>query len=94
MLAAALGAVGETAVLREQVVAADGVGVFDSKPVGPSGKAFLTQLDAEPWMIFKDSPHPEEAAKFGELNDGTPCPAAASTGSSARTERARRRRSG
>lgn len=40
------------------------IGVFPTKPVGPSGKTFLTQFDSEPWMIFKDSKHPEEAAAF------------------------------
>jgi ABC-type glycerol-3-phosphate transport system substrate-binding protein len=40
------------------------IGVFPTKPVGPSGKTFLTQFDSEPWMIFKDSKHPEEAAEF------------------------------
>lgn len=45
-------------------VAKGDIGVQDSKPVGPSGSKYLTQLDAEPWMIFKDSKHPEEAAAF------------------------------
>ncbi len=40
------------------------IGVFPTKPIGPSGKAFLTQFDSEPWMIFKDSKHPDEAAEF------------------------------
>ena len=40
------------------------IGVFATKPVGPSGKTFLTQFDSEPWMIFKDSANPEEAAEF------------------------------
>ena len=39
-------------------------GVFGSKPVGPSGQDFLTQLDSEPWMVFKDAPHAEEAVDF------------------------------
>lgn len=46
------------------VVAKGDIGVFTSKPVGPSGKSFLTQFDCEPWMIFKNAKHPEEAAAF------------------------------
>jgi ABC-type glycerol-3-phosphate transport system substrate-binding protein len=34
------------------------------KPRGPSGKETAAQVDAEPWMIFKNSRHPEEAAEF------------------------------
>lgn len=34
------------------------------KPRGPSGKETAAQIDAEPWMIFKNSKYPEEAAKF------------------------------
>lgn len=46
------------------LVAKGDIGVFTSKPIGPSGKSFLTQFDAEPWMIFKNAKHPEEAAAF------------------------------
>jgi multiple sugar transport system substrate-binding protein len=46
------------------VVAKGDIGVFSTKPIGPSGQTFLTQLDCEPWMIFKNSNHPEEAAAF------------------------------
>jgi multiple sugar transport system substrate-binding protein len=34
------------------------------KPHGPSGKQTAAQIDAEPWMIFKNSKYPEEAADF------------------------------
>jgi multiple sugar transport system substrate-binding protein len=34
------------------------------KPHGPSGKETAAQIDAEPWMIFKNSKYPEEAAEF------------------------------
>lgn len=34
------------------------------KPRGPSGKETAAQIDAEPWMIFKNSKHPNEAAEF------------------------------
>ncbi len=34
------------------------------KPHGPSGKETAAQVDAEPWMIFKNSKYPEEAATF------------------------------
>ena len=34
------------------------------KPHGPSGKETAAQIDAEPWMIFKNAKYPEEAADF------------------------------
>ncbi|HSD52485.1 MAG TPA: extracellular solute-binding protein, partial [Candidatus Methylomirabilis sp.] len=34
------------------------------KPHGPSGKETAAQVDAEPWMIFKNSKYPNEAAEF------------------------------
>src|SRR5512139_684254 len=34
------------------------------KPHGPSGKETAAQIDAEPWMIFKNAKYPDEAAKF------------------------------
>jgi len=34
------------------------------KPHGPSGKQTAAQVGAEPWMIFKNSKYPEEAAEF------------------------------
>ncbi len=34
------------------------------KPHGPSGKETAAQVDAEPWMIFKNAKHPNEAAEF------------------------------
>jgi multiple sugar transport system substrate-binding protein len=34
------------------------------KPHGPSGKTTAAQIDAEPWMIFKNAKYPEEAAEF------------------------------
>jgi multiple sugar transport system substrate-binding protein len=34
------------------------------KPHGPSGKVTAAQIDAEPWMIFKNAKYPEEAAEF------------------------------
>jgi multiple sugar transport system substrate-binding protein len=45
-------------------VAKGDIGVFATKPIGPSGKTFLTQFDCEPWMIFKNAKYPEEAAQF------------------------------
>ena len=40
------------------------IGIFPTKPVGPSGTQFLTQFDCEPWMVFKDAAHPEIAIDF------------------------------
>lgn len=34
------------------------------KLVGPSGKAPAAQLDCEPWMVFKDARHGDEAVEF------------------------------
>ncbi len=48
----------------KDVVDAGNFGVHPAKPVGPSGKSFLTQLDCEPWMLFRDAKHPEEAKEF------------------------------
>ena len=47
-----------------EVVDAGDIGIFPSKPIGPSGTTFLTQLDCEPWMVFKDAKHPQEAIDF------------------------------
>lgn len=38
-----------------------------TKPVGPSGEEWITQLDAEPWVSFKDASEPEGAQKFLEF---------------------------
>ena len=46
------------------VVANGDIGVMPGKPVGPSGNAFLTQLDCEPWMVFKDGKNPRGAIDF------------------------------
>jgi multiple sugar transport system substrate-binding protein len=35
-----------------------------AKPVGPSGKVTAAQIDAEPWMVFKNAKHPNEAVDF------------------------------
>ena len=47
-------------------VAAGDIGIHDSKPVGPSGTPgeYVTQLDSEPWMVFKDGQNPELAIEF------------------------------
>ncbi|HEV8309981.1 MAG TPA: sugar ABC transporter substrate-binding protein [Methylomirabilota bacterium] len=34
------------------------------KVVGPSGKTSVAQIDSEPWMVFKQAKHPEEAVEF------------------------------
>ena len=47
-----------------EVVDAGDIGIFPSKPIGPSGTEFLTQLDCEPWMVFKDAKYPQEAIDF------------------------------
>jgi ABC-type glycerol-3-phosphate transport system substrate-binding protein len=45
-------------------VAKGDIGVFDSKPIGPSGTAFLTQFDCEAWAVFKAAKNGDEAIKF------------------------------
>jgi multiple sugar transport system substrate-binding protein len=47
----------------KEMANADTFGVM-VKPVGPSGKATAAQIDAEPWMVFKDARHPNEAVEF------------------------------
>lgn len=47
-----------------KVVAANDFGVHGTKPIGPSGSKFLTQLDCEPWMVFKDAKYGKEAIDF------------------------------
>lgn len=44
-------------------VANGDIGV-QNKPVGPMGKASLTQLDSEPWMVFKDDDGAQEEREF------------------------------
>ncbi|MBI3028222.1 MAG: sugar ABC transporter substrate-binding protein, partial [Candidatus Rokubacteria bacterium] len=34
------------------------------RPIGPSGKTTAAQIDAEPWMVFKNARHPNEAVEF------------------------------
>lgn len=48
------------------VVDAGDIGVYDSKPAGPSGKpgTYVTQFDNESWIVFKDAPHAEIAVEF------------------------------
>lgn len=38
--------------------------VTSHHPVGPSGDEAITQLDAEPWVAFKDAPDSDGAAEF------------------------------
>lgn len=47
-------------------VAAGDIGVFDSKPAGPSGEPgkFVTQFDNESWIVFKDSQNADVAVEF------------------------------
>ena len=47
----------------KEMANADHFGVL-VRPVGPSGKVTAAQIDAEPWMIFKNAKYPDEAAEF------------------------------
>ncbi|MQA87946.1 MAG: extracellular solute-binding protein [Streptosporangiales bacterium] len=46
------------------LVAKDAFGVVPEKPVGPSGEDWITQLDAEPWVVFKEASRADEAIDF------------------------------
>jgi len=47
----------------KEMANADHFGVL-VRPIGPSGKVTAAQIDAEPWMIFKNAKYPNEAAEF------------------------------
>lgn len=47
----------------KEMANADTFGVM-VRPIGPSGKTTAAQIDAEPWMVFKNAKHPNEAAEF------------------------------
>lgn len=47
-----------------EIVEEDLVSVSPTKPVGPSGDDWITQLDAEPWVVFKDAPAADQAIDF------------------------------
>jgi multiple sugar transport system substrate-binding protein len=47
----------------KEMANADHFGVL-VRPIGPSGKVSAAQIDAEPWMIFKNAKYPNEAAEF------------------------------
>ncbi|WP_053207209.1 ABC transporter substrate-binding protein [Jiangella muralis] len=49
------------------LVPGEDIKVAPNRPVGPSGDDWITQLDAEPWVVFKDSPDAEAAADFLEF---------------------------
>lgn len=46
------------------LVPGEDIKVASSRPVGPSGDDWITQLDAEPWVVFRDSPDAAAAADF------------------------------
>jgi multiple sugar transport system substrate-binding protein len=47
----------------KEMANADHFGVL-VKPIGPSGKETAAQIDAEPWMVFKNAKYPNEAVEF------------------------------
>lgn len=47
----------------KEMANADHFGVL-VRPIGPSGKVTAAQIDAEPWMVFKNAKYPNEAAEF------------------------------
>lgn len=47
----------------QEMANADTFGVM-VRPIGPSGKTTAAQIDAEPWMVFKNAKHPNEAVEF------------------------------
>ena len=44
----------------KEIANADHFGVL-VRPIGPSGKVTSAQIDAEPWMVFKNAKYPNEA---------------------------------
>ncbi|WP_162606532.1 ABC transporter substrate-binding protein [Jiangella asiatica] len=46
------------------LVPGEDIKVAPNRPVGPSGDDWITQLDAEPWVVFRDSPDAEASADF------------------------------
>src|SRR3972149_1044523 len=47
----------------KEMANADHFGVL-VRPIGPSGRVTAAQIDAEPWMVFKNAKYPNEAAEF------------------------------
>jgi multiple sugar transport system substrate-binding protein len=47
----------------KEMANADTFGVM-VRPIGPSGKTTAAQIDAEPWMVFQNAKHPNEAVEF------------------------------
>jgi len=47
----------------KEIANADTFGVM-VRPIGPSGKTTAAQIDAEPWMVFQNAKHPNEAVEF------------------------------
>lgn len=50
-----------------EITEQDLVDIAPTKPVGPSGDDWITQLDAEPWVVFKDAGAAEQAVSFLEF---------------------------
>ena len=46
------------------LVPGEDIGVYGPRPVGPSGEDWITQLDAEPWVAFRDAPDADASADF------------------------------
>ncbi len=46
------------------LVPGEDIKVHAPRPIGPSGDDWITQLDAEPWVAFKDAPDAEGSVDF------------------------------
>lgn len=46
------------------LVPGEDIGVYGPRSIGPSGDDWLTQLDAEPWVSFRDAPDSDAAVDF------------------------------
>lgn len=46
------------------LVPGEDIKTYVPRPIGPSGDDWITQLDAEPWVVFKDSPDADATVDF------------------------------
>lgn len=46
------------------LVAGEDIRIYGGRPIGPSGEDWITQLDAEPFVVFKDAPDADATIDF------------------------------
>lgn len=50
--------------LAPDLVPGEDIDIYPGRSIGPSGDEWITQLDAEPWVSFKDAPDADAALDF------------------------------